>query len=369
LGLLRFVLAYSVVIGHMGTAFPGKLMNGGLAVQAFFIISGFYMAMVLDGKYASQRLFYENRLLRLFPTYFVVLFLSAIVFFVFSLSLFVKRDVVVTALFTSPQGWAVLFSNFFILGQDVITWTSYKISNGAWDWNTTAKYTSGTIASWRLLLVPQAWSLSLELMFYALAPFLARRSLLVLVLVFSASVVIRWLGDVWGFPYFLYPRRFFPAELCLFIAGMLAYRLRELADRVPTRADKAILVLVLGVTLLHSYIPLPVEWGRTLIYAGVAAALPILFRVSAASSVDRFVGDLSYPIYIVHILVLTVAKQWLGVHWSVTVLLVLVASVLLLLLVDRPVDRWRQERVARRREKSVGGGHSPSPAAISEGAS
>jgi peptidoglycan/LPS O-acetylase OafA/YrhL len=49
-------------------------------VQAFFIISGFYMTLVLGGKYADTRLFYTNRMLRIFPSYLVMLAIAAVIF-------------------------------------------------------------------------------------------------------------------------------------------------------------------------------------------------------------------------------------------------------------------------------------------------
>jgi len=53
-----------------------KFVNSGVAVYSFFIISGFYIAMVLDKKYVgpgSASVFYANRYLRLWPTYAISL--------------------------------------------------------------------------------------------------------------------------------------------------------------------------------------------------------------------------------------------------------------------------------------------------------
>ncbi len=76
MGTLRFILALSVAYGHL--AVPLSFPTADVAVQSFFVISGFYMALVLNEKYGagSYWLFVSNRLLRLWPTYFVVLILS-----------------------------------------------------------------------------------------------------------------------------------------------------------------------------------------------------------------------------------------------------------------------------------------------------
>lgn len=55
-----------------------SLWGGKIAVELFYIISGFYIALILDNKYKdSIRLFYTNRLLKIFPTYWFICALSA----------------------------------------------------------------------------------------------------------------------------------------------------------------------------------------------------------------------------------------------------------------------------------------------------
>jgi peptidoglycan/LPS O-acetylase OafA/YrhL len=69
MGVLRTLLALSVVLSHSGPLFGIELVGGQLAVQSFYMISGFYMTMVLTEKYvnanSSYRLFISNRILRL----------------------------------------------------------------------------------------------------------------------------------------------------------------------------------------------------------------------------------------------------------------------------------------------------------------
>src|SRR5947209_991086 len=72
MGLLRLMLACSVVLSHSGA---GVVFTGpDKAVQTFYIISGFYIAMVLDKTeaYKSASLFYSNRFLRLWPSYIFI---------------------------------------------------------------------------------------------------------------------------------------------------------------------------------------------------------------------------------------------------------------------------------------------------------
>lgn len=71
MGIIRLLLAISVLISHTSTIFGFGFVGGQAAVQAFFIISGFYMAFILNEKYIgennSYKLFITNRLLRLYP--------------------------------------------------------------------------------------------------------------------------------------------------------------------------------------------------------------------------------------------------------------------------------------------------------------
>ena len=72
MGVIRILLAISVVIAHSTPLFGLSFVGGRYAVQCFYMVSGFYMALVLNEKYlgpGSYRVFISARLLRLFPVY------------------------------------------------------------------------------------------------------------------------------------------------------------------------------------------------------------------------------------------------------------------------------------------------------------
>lgn len=79
-------MALSVVAAHGISVFKINLVGGPLAVQAFFIISGFYITLILNEKYVDVNniysLFISNRFLRLYPIYWSVLFLIIVSNFV-----------------------------------------------------------------------------------------------------------------------------------------------------------------------------------------------------------------------------------------------------------------------------------------------
>ena len=77
MGILRFILAFAVLIDHCGGVFGFYILPGFQCVQAFYIISGFYISLVWNEKYSliqnSYKLFITNRILRLYPLYILVL--------------------------------------------------------------------------------------------------------------------------------------------------------------------------------------------------------------------------------------------------------------------------------------------------------
>ena len=81
MGLLRLLLAISVITTHCGPCLGFSPLGGVEAVQTFFMISGFYMAMILTEKYrgpGSYRSFLINRFLRIYPLYWIALILTLI---------------------------------------------------------------------------------------------------------------------------------------------------------------------------------------------------------------------------------------------------------------------------------------------------
>lgn len=77
MGSIRFLLALSVLIVHSSPILGVTILPGYLAVQVFYVISGFYMALIYCEKYSNTErpvfYFYSNRILRLYPLYLAVI--------------------------------------------------------------------------------------------------------------------------------------------------------------------------------------------------------------------------------------------------------------------------------------------------------
>ena len=347
MGLLRLLLALCVVLTHLPIA-TLRLMNGALAVQAFFVVSGFYMALVLDGKYASARLFYTNRLLRIFPGYVAMLPVAALALLALDASATADRALFAMA-FAHP--WTALLlgiENLAIVGQEWLFW--FRLTpDGALQFDAAGPLPDDVHhVGWQALLVPQSWSLSMELLFYALAPALARLRTGWLTLIAAASIGVRLTGHLLPVGYPVWQGRLFPAELFMFVFGMLAQRLLPVAARVPARTGWIGLALICGLIVLLPELHLPAEAAVWLLLIPLTLALPFIFSATRRLALDRWLGELSYPIYLVHLTVIGLVLKyappgavWLALGGT------LALALALQLLVDRPLDRWRQGRLQR----------------------
>lgn len=357
MGMVRVALAMAVVLSHLPLA-SYKFLSGGLAVQAFFIISGFYMALVLDGKYKDIGLFYSNRLLRLFPTYFVIVALTIFVVYAFNGSVTISPELVDRILQDPVTAAVMAVENVVMVGQEMLFWFSIDESGGlVWDPRGPLPDET-TVVGWQGLFVPQAWSLSMELMFYALAPFLARAGWKWIAALCAASIALRLLGSSWfGVEYLLWQGRFFPTALFLFLLGMLAHKALPFVERLPKATGwiVALATLAFIVTFpLLGWTDLRMRW---VVYAIFFAATPFIFAAFKDNSIDRWIGDLSYPIYMTQLFVIGLVLvyeppfgMWIGIFGT------LAMSVLVLLLIDHPLDRWRQRRAHAKREAAAAPG-------------
>jgi peptidoglycan/LPS O-acetylase OafA/YrhL len=349
MGLIRTLLALSVVLAHSPWNHGFALVGGRNAVQLFYMISGFLIAHVLNTNrnYANPMRFYINRGLRIYPTYYVVALLS--------LSLALLPHSQMRDFYREAGALAsvlVAAANVLLFGQD---WAMFgAVHHGSLSFTVDFRQSSPPLYTG--LLVPQAWTLGLELTFYLLAPLLVRRdaalmTALVLSLLVRAGLMALGIGttDPWSY-------RFFPAELSLFLLGALAHRFalpfwrRVLNDGRLHFVPAAAVATMSLVIVVYSVLPLP-ESVKTVGLMGVfLATLPLAFVYQSRSRIDKRLGDLSYPIYIGHFLMIeVVGAAWRVLHLpasaggmtAVNVLTAVGFAILLNRLLERPVERIR----------------------------
>jgi peptidoglycan/LPS O-acetylase OafA/YrhL len=358
-GIIRFLLAAAVVFTHAGFFF-GLMLTAGLAsVQAFFIISGFYMALILSEKYnhrGSYKKFYINRFLRIYPSYYIVM----LAYVPLVVGLYVRHHYLgpLNAYIEHPEVLGpgtllfFIFTNLAIFGQDIVMFLGFNPQDHGLQFTT--NFLSSDPCACQFLLIGQAWSLGLELTFYLLAPFIVRMKTVNLLGLTAISLLLRYfLAVKLGLENDPWAGRFFPTEISLFLFGVLSYRLRTRISSLELHASVSIIVFI--VTVLSIIFYSEINISRWIFYLFLVLAIPVIFDLTKNSRIDRQIGDLSYVIYISHNLVgwmlgrggmiAVVNPQFRGV-------VVLAATVLFSMLVVRmtnPIERYRQ-RLAKSEE-------------------
>jgi peptidoglycan/LPS O-acetylase OafA/YrhL len=374
LGLLRAILALLVVGSHLH-AFGGAAF----AVKAFFIISGFYMALVIDTRYHALPVssFYASRLLRLLPLYWVVglLTLAAEIVLVPRGQFFDQlASPLAYGAGLQPQSLPIPILAYIglsvttMLGLDTGTWLGFNPVSGAL--SIAPEFAPHATSVMALSPVPQGWSVGLELLFYAIAPFVVRRSIWLIATLCLLSLAFRLALMAAGFSGDPWNRVLFPSELIYFLLGVLGYRLfvfipqLSLSRRLETCF--AIMVLVLAVIYwpVEHFIRGNLFWN-TVPYLLFAAGLPFLFKLTKDKRLDANIGELSYPIYMCHVLIIGLIRwsplntaPFVGSGWpryALSIALVIAAAFLLDRLVVLPVDQLRLKFGAKKRIAGDGG--------------
>ncbi|MCB1224366.1 MAG: acyltransferase [Verrucomicrobiales bacterium] len=373
---MRLFLALVVVAAHTLSAGRLPLIGGNLAVRLFFVVSGFYMALILSAKYnqpggLGRRLFYSNRALRIFPLLGLVLALEVVLAFL------------VPALTGGPWAeWPRLLGRLWDQGRftaiaamagaqisgfgvDLVHLFSFDGSGGA-HWYS-GPVTGDGFRGWQPLPMSHAWSISCELVFYLLAPLLARLRLPALVGVAVASALLDpimakgaglvALSDVAS-------SFAAPLQFGYFILGILAYRLylhpRWSPALLPGLVQAGIVAGFFGLCVFYSV------WNRfsytgtlVLLYTGVTLSIPVLFARCARLSWDREIGDLSYPVYLVHVTVIRLfdlpsiggrfGEGFRGSfpHTAAVAAVSIALSWVIVHTIDQRIDAYRQSRLQR----------------------
>jgi peptidoglycan/LPS O-acetylase OafA/YrhL len=208
------------------------------------------------------------------------------------------------------------------------------------------------------MILGPAWTLDLELSFYLLAPFLVGLRLRYILAIIAASLVARFSWYAMGHDADPWNYRFFPFEIGLFLLGAAAYRVSTMAAWRPgPMILKIVFTALVGSILGYDWLGLPHGSFNSFAYLFVFAALiPCVFNLTRSWRFDRFLADMSFPLYLVHWPVgslsiyirdyfLLPAPEYRGL---VPAIASVAAAALLVIFVERPVERWRQSRIGPR---------------------
>jgi peptidoglycan/LPS O-acetylase OafA/YrhL len=355
MGWMRFLLAVAVVFHHSTTPWNMPIVDGHQAVRLFYIISGFYMALVLGEKYPLNReglwMFYTNRAARIFPVYWVVLIGAAVFYGVAQIwtQRMPERFQWYCLLREGGHGGFLAglgLSQLILFGLD---WFSL------FDFQGSILGLGGTVRGGKtagfLCLVPQAWSLAVELMFYLFAPLLVQARTRWLIVLCGIVTLIRTSLSIWkpheslSLNYF-----WFPLQLPFFLLGIFSYRWMKVSANHWKNRWIRLGGIGMAFMIVIGYGWIPAWVGPILSCGAMGLLIPALFLIEGKAG--TFLGELSYPIYVVHILVKWIILGVLGVQESgekrVAGIVLLGASILAAIgiekLIGTRVEAWRARR-------------------------
>jgi peptidoglycan/LPS O-acetylase OafA/YrhL len=358
---LRGVAAVTVVIFHVFETFSGgdhtkQIINHGyLAVDFFFVLSGFVIGYAYDDRWSKMSLggFFKRRLIRLHPMIIVGMLIGAIGFYFQDCSFFPNiHNVPVSRLLL------VMLIGFTLIpvGQslDIRGWGEMHPLNGP------------------------AWTLFFEYIGNILYGVFIRRlsnAVLFILVVIAAAALIQLAvtssqGDViggWSVEWTQF--RIGLTRLCYpFFAGLLLSRIVK-----PGRIKHSFLWCSL---LLLAMLAMPRVGGHEhLWWNGLYDSLTIILvfpfivylgasgevKANISSRISNFLGEISYPIYIIHYPFIYLFMAWVDTYKPTTGetviggTLVVVTAILLayvcVKLYDIPVRKWLTQRFMNRVKK------------------
>lgn len=333
LAVARFALALIVMCSHIpghGT-YPSSLDNltalgPQAAVLAFLVISGFSIAHSVE-KEANG--FYWRRFRRLAPVYWFSVVLNLAPFVIFGTKLSMPKLDFAPA----PNLFQYIAHFHYYSIHEHLPLTKAIILPTTWDVIGNLVFVQGFLCS-TFYTGAQSWSLAVEVWFYAIAPTLRRLSAWIMLSAIAVCAVTWWLNSSIGMDFNgPVPGHRWLTYGWAWLLGFLYYK-----NRNTVWAN--ILLVVVGIVLLDHYNPFGFPYSSST-YIAVALTIAgsrFVGRIPmVATRFMRWLGDVSYPLYIVHLQVLLILMLWSRSRSPYLYLAVgLLAAVATLHVVDRP---------------------------------
>lgn len=335
MGFLRILLAVAVFCYHVGSN-NYKIITpiGGLtAVFCFFVISGFYMGMVLTEKYTKAKLgdrwvvkFYIARYFRLWPLYFLAVIATSLAAFL---------------------GWVDLSPRFIV---DLNNVELSKLLYSMILWFSNLTMLGLNIGSTADNIVPPSWTLGVELGFYLLAPWLvsvATKSQLVVF--FAMGVALQFVNYGQHSPLLF--------GMHCFLMGIFSYRLMlrlkdtfNFTDSVSLKVVSYLVFIGLifmslpkDIDLFVSYTHAHSQLDKNLYPIVFLFLLPFAHLIWSKSKLDFYLGQISYPFYVFHQLFIDVFAVHLKINVWLTMLMCVAFSYLLIWLESMYLEPFRRK--------------------------
>ncbi len=327
LGSFRFILAWIVMLSHLPfSPFPYNFNPAVSAVVMFYFISGYLMffsfkkeTLKRNAIIKSALFFYLKRILRIFPLYLIVLFLTVTVIYFFGPSQLIP-------LLNQHLSFDKLLLNAVLILNNYVFYP-FEIK-----------------ALLPHPLIPPTWSLSTEWHFYLLVPFIfvvLYKRIKYLYALFIFSLFIQLLAFSINTPYFNsdnFGYRYIFGVLWIFLFGFL-YSCGK-----RTFFKLVYLFLIVYFMFIGFYFTSYVFVKEILLAILFLPFIPKLLEFEF--KYDKFFGSLSYPIFISHFLVFLIVEK-LGIRnkffYFFTVFLILLLFSVLLSKIQEKIDLIRKK--------------------------
>lgn len=357
LDALRGIAAIMVVLFHVLEVYSGgdhvkQLINHGyLAVDFFFMLSGYVMAHAYDDRWDTMTLkdFFKRRIIRLHPMIILGMTIGAICFY-FGASAFFPKIADTSVL----QLLLVLLIGYTLLpippSMDIRGWNEMHPLNGP-SWTLFLEYIANILHA--------LWLRKLSKAVLSMLVFVAALLLIHMAVTSPKGDIIGgWSVELEqlriGFTRLLYP----------YMAGMLLRRTVKVVGGKSTFLwCSLLLIVILSFPRVGGYNNL---WVNGLYDSlSVIVIFPIIIYLGAIGEVKgvftekvcTFLGDISYPIYIIHYPITYVFYAWITnnnipiEHGAVAgigmLILLILLSYISLKLYDEPVRKWLANRFMR----------------------
>ena len=348
--------AFAEATNGAGDGLITTLNHGHIAVDFFFILSGFVISYAYDDRWGrmSTLQFFKRRLVRLHPMLVMGAIIGAVAFAVVG---FERWDGA-----TAPTGWVMVAMLLTMFMVPAVPGVSYEVrGNGE-----------------MFPLNGPAWSLFFEYIgniLYALfIRRLSTRSLAVLAVLLGCMHAWFFVGDVSeydmvGVGWTINEVNFWGGMLRMlfpFTVGMLLSR--TFKPRKVRGAFWICSIMLITIFAAPYIVPLKnsdISINSLYEVVCIAVVFPFIVWLGACgytksgvvAKINRTLGDLSYPLYIVHYPVMYIFYAWLIEKKYYTlqecfgmVLIVVLSSVLLALLClklyDEPVRKWLSKKIS-----------------------
>jgi len=306
LAALRFVLAGIVLSTHLPMFVSGSVrwaealrqLSGKAAVVGFLIVSGYSISASLS---RDREGFYRRRFLRIYPLYAFTLVVGTV------LEHLARGPIGVPPNTFVGRDWLTTIGNFLFLQTFLVK---------------------------PVVFAGVVWSLAIEVFYYVCAPLFARlsRRTLITMIVVSGLIFVLPKRDELGLPYMFLRLNAFRYLWC----WLLGFMLERHRDRlVELLSVAAVAVVIFGEATTEPLAFLTYLVSLVLVLEARRVALPRSLRGAA-----DYLGDLSYPLYLLHLPVFIFGYGFLGLRTPLPlVALVVVVTLFAFHVIDRALKR------------------------------